>query len=192
MGKMPLQVRLFCTTHSVLVLTPPLQPTFYADFVEQDPTLPTYIAKLERWRRDYERRVERKSGKLSLENHSHYLIEFQYQKFDEIEIPGQYLKASLPASLATSQWLTWPSQRHNEENNAHFVKILRFGSKFEITRARENCPRRITIIGHDGSVHTFVIQVPAARMSRREEKIMQFFRMLDWCAEVLPILVAVD
>jgi len=60
--------------------------------VSNDPNLPKYIKKLEQWRREYERRLDRKPSRNSLENSSHYLIEFQYQKFDEIEVPGQYMK----------------------------------------------------------------------------------------------------
>ena len=30
----------------------------------------------------------------SLDNLSHYLIEFQYTKFDEVEVPGQYTEVN--------------------------------------------------------------------------------------------------
>jgi hypothetical protein len=38
--------------------------------------------------------LNKKANKANLEAVSHWLVEFQYQKFDEIEVPGQYLKVS--------------------------------------------------------------------------------------------------
>lgn len=38
--------------------------------------------------------LNRKAKRANLENVSHWLVEFQYQKFDEIEVPGQYLNVS--------------------------------------------------------------------------------------------------
>lgn len=39
--------------------------------------------------------------------------------------------------------------------------------------------RRITMVGHDGSHHSFAVQVPSPRTARREERIGQFFRLLN-------------
>jgi hypothetical protein len=50
------------------------------------------VNKLQEWRLKYEQNIERKLRKSNLENASHWMIEFQYQKFDDVEIPGQYLK----------------------------------------------------------------------------------------------------
>jgi hypothetical protein len=41
------------------------------------------------------------------------------------------------------------------------------------------------MIGHDASQHSFVIQMPVPRSSRREERIMQLFRMLNWSVKLL-------
>ncbi len=49
-----------------------------------------YIRKLQQWRDKYERFLDARPRVQSLENLSHYLIEFQYTKFDEVEVPGQY------------------------------------------------------------------------------------------------------
>lgn len=67
---------------------------FHREFVECNPTIPTYVHKLQEWRNKYESNIERKVRKSPLENASHWMVEFQYQKFDEIEVPGQYLKVT--------------------------------------------------------------------------------------------------
>lgn len=54
--------------------------------------LRAYVNKLQEWRLTYEKNIEKKLRKSNLENASHWMIEFQYQKFDDVEIPGQYLK----------------------------------------------------------------------------------------------------
>ncbi len=53
-----------------------------------------YIRKLQQWRDKYERILDARPRVQSLDNLSHYLIEFQYTKFDEVEVPGQYTEAS--------------------------------------------------------------------------------------------------
>lgn len=68
----------------------------------------------------------------------------------------------------------------HEDNNSHYVRISQFSNKFDVTRSHGTYFRRLTILGHDGSVHRFAIQVPSVRTSRREERILQLFRMLNW------------
>ncbi|KAH9809005.1 hypothetical protein DFH28DRAFT_1037181 [Melampsora americana] len=139
----------------------PLQPMFHREFIECNLTIPTYVHKLQEWRNKYEVNLDRKFRKSALENASHWMVEFQYQKFDEIEVPGQYIK------------------RYNEDNNNHFVKILRFSTTYGAQKHKDVWHRRITMIGHDASKHTFIIQLPLPRASRREERVMQCFRMLN-------------
>ncbi|KAK4700569.1 transformation/transcription domain-associated protein, partial [Phenoliferia sp. Uapishka_3] len=132
---------------------------FESDFLTSKPTLRDYVERLQAWRDRYESLLNKRAKKSNLEIVSHWLVEFQYQKFDEIEVPGQYLK--------------------HEDNNAHYVRISHFANKFDVTRSHGTYFRRLTILGHDGSVHRFAIQVPSVRTSRREERIMQLFRMLN-------------
>ncbi|KAA1099348.1 hypothetical protein PGT21_004258 [Puccinia graminis f. sp. tritici] len=139
----------------------PMQPHFHRDFVESSLNLRTYVNKLQEWRLKYEKNIERNLRKTNLESASHWMIEFQYQKFDDVEIPGQYLK------------------RFDDDNNAHFVRLVRFSTAYGYHRQKEHWFRRITMIGHDASQHSFVIQMPVPRSSRREERIMQLFRMLN-------------
>ena len=49
----------------------------------------------------------------------------------------------------------------------------------DVVRGHGICYRRITIRGHDDSLHPFAIQYPAARHCRREERIIQLFRILS-------------
>jgi transformation/transcription domain-associated protein len=41
------------------------------------------------------------------------------------------------------------------------------------------CFRRITMIGHNGTPYTFNVQMPAARHCRREERLVQLFRIMN-------------
>ena len=66
-----------------------------------------------------------------------------------------------------------------EDNNRSFVKISYFAPKVEVGRFGGSFTRRLTMVGHDGSNHTFAVQHPLPRGSRREEKMSQFFRMLN-------------
>ena len=66
-----------------------------------------------------------------------------------------------------------------KDSNKEFAKIARFQSKVDVIRSHMSCLRRLTILGEDGSVHPFIVQHPAARHCRREEKIVQFFRILN-------------
>ena len=73
-----------------------LQAQFEKDFLTSQPTLREYLQRLREWRDRYETLLNKKAKRANLESVSHWLVEFQYQKFDEIEVPGQYLKVSRP------------------------------------------------------------------------------------------------
>jgi len=136
-----------------------LKVPFTEDFVKDVPTVRQYVQRLQRWRNKYEHLIDRRAKKSSLELTSHWLVEFQYHKFDDIELPGQYLR--------------------NEDTAQNFVRVSHFQSRFDYVRQGAGPFRRLTIVGHDGSLHPFAIQFPANRASRREERIVQFFRLLN-------------
>lgn len=46
--------------------------------------------RLQKWRDKYEALLDARPRNQPLDLLSHYLTEFQYSKFDEIEVPGQY------------------------------------------------------------------------------------------------------
>ncbi|EST09240.1 PIK-related kinase, FAT [Kalmanozyma brasiliensis GHG001] len=137
----------------------PLKTSFEEDFVKSKPTLRDYVSKLQRWRDRYETSLDRRPSKQHLEHCSHYLVEFQHQKFDEVEVPGQYLKL--------------------EDNNSDFVKIARFMPVFEMVRSSGMCTRRLMILSNKGTTHSFAVQLPSGRYCRREERIFQLLRFFN-------------
>ncbi|PKI83589.1 transcription-associated protein 1 [Malassezia vespertilionis] len=141
----------------------PLKTAFENDFVRSKPTLREYVARLQRWRDRYEESLDKRPKRQHLEHCSHYLVEFQHQKFDEVEIPGQYLRV--------------------EDNNANFVRISRFLPEYGLLRSNGMCNRRVTILSNKGTLYSFTVQLPSARYCRREERIFQLLRLLNTVLE---------
>ncbi|ORY74856.1 FAT domain-domain-containing protein, partial [Protomyces lactucae-debilis] len=141
------------------VLPKNIKSAFEQEFVVEKPNLQQYVAKLRRWRDKFEIILDRRKPTQQLEQVSAYLSEFQYQKFEDVEVPGQYLQ--------------------HRDNNNDFVRIDRFMPQLDVVRGHGICYRRITMRGQDGSLHQFAIQYPAARHCRREERIIQLFRILS-------------
>jgi len=142
------------------VLPGHIRKSFEVEFVAQKPTMYEYIHKLRRWRDKFEQKLDARQQWAPLESYSHNLSEFKFLKFDDsVEVPGQY-------------------QQHKDKNT-DFVRIERFMPTVELVRGNLICHRRLTIRGHDGSLHTFAIQHPAGGKARREEKIVQLFRIFN-------------
>lgn len=141
------------------VLPKHIRKAFEEDIILSKPNLETYISKLNRWKKALEEKLDRTCGPVNLERVCPHLSQFHHQKFEEIEVPGQYLL--------------------NKDNNAHFVKIERFMPVLDLVRGPTACYKRLTIRGQDGSLHPFAVQFPAARHCRREERISQMFRLLN-------------
>lgn len=59
-----------------------------------------FIERLRGWRDRYETVLKRTANLGQLANSSHWLVEFQYQKFDEIEMFGQYHQVSSVLSFS--------------------------------------------------------------------------------------------
>lgn len=79
-----------------------LKDAFHQDFIATKPNLHQYVQHLQIWRNRYEQILDRKPKRHPLENLSHWLVEYKYQTFDEIEVPGQYLKVK---TLQASLWI---------------------------------------------------------------------------------------
>lgn len=118
-----------------------------------------YIHKLRKWRDKFEEKLDRRPHTQSLETYSPHLSEFRFQKFGDVEVPGQYLQ--------------------HRDKSTDFIKIERFLPNVDLIRTVGFSHRRLKIRGHDGSVHSFAIQHPAARHSRREERMLQLFRIFN-------------
>ncbi|KUJ06740.1 uncharacterized protein LY89DRAFT_790380 [Mollisia scopiformis] len=154
--KLPAATEANITRFAETILPAHIRTSFEADFVQKKPTMYEYIHKLRKWRDKFEAKLDRRKTYANLESYSIYLSEFRFQKFDEVEVPGQYLQ--------------------HKDKNQDFVRIERFLPVVDLVRGIGVCHRRLKIRGHDGSVHPFAIQHPAARHCRREERILQLFR----------------
>lgn len=158
-AKLPPATETNITRFAESVLPKHIKSAFENDFVHEKPNLETYVLKLRKWRDRFEAKLDARPNKVNLEALSPHLSEFHYQKFEEIEVPGQYFQL--------------------KDNNLHFIKIDRFMPTVDVVRGFGVCYRRITIRGHDGSMHPFAIQYPAARHCRREERVSQLFKILN-------------
>lgn len=141
------------------LLPPNIRVKFNADFIESKPNFEVYIKRLRFWRNRLENKLDRAPKVESMEAICPNLSNFHHQKFEDIEIPGQYLL--------------------NKDNNTHFIKIGRFMPEVDFVRGTHTSHRRLTIRGHDGSLHSFAVQYPAVRHSRREERMFQLYRLLN-------------
>ncbi|KAI1429490.1 FAT domain-containing protein [Xylaria sp. FL1777] len=144
---------------SQTILPAHIKKSFEADFVTVKPTMYEYIHKLRKWRDKFEAKLDLRNPTAYLESYSRHLSEFRYLKFDDVEIPGQYLQ--------------------HKDKNQDFIRIDRFLPNVDLVRTIGGSHRRLKIRGHDGSIHPFAIQHPAARHCRREERILQLFRHLN-------------
>lgn len=156
-AKLPPITEANITRFAETVLPKQIRSEFEKDLVIGKPNLETYIIKLRKWRDRLEDKLDRRFSEVNLENLCPHLSEFHHQKFEEIEVPGQYL--------------------FNKDNNTHFVKIERFLPTIDLARGTNACYKRLKIRGHDGSLHAFAVQFPTARHCRREESLFQLFRI---------------
>jgi transformation/transcription domain-associated protein len=157
--KLPAATEANITRFAETILPAHIRKSFEADFVTKKPTMNEYIHKLRRWRDKFEEKLDRRSQHTFLENSSPHLSEFRFLKFDEVEVPGQYLL--------------------HKDKNQDFVRIDRFLPDVDLIRGIGVCHRRLKIRGHDGSMQAFAVQHPAARHCRREERILQLFRIFN-------------
>ncbi len=157
--KLPPATEANITRFAETVLPAHIRKSFEADFVTKKPTMYEYIQKLRRWRDRFEEKLDHRPSRQLLEQFSPHLSEFRFLKFDEVEVPGQYLQ--------------------HRDKNQDFIRIDRFLPYVNAVRTIGVCHRRLKIRGHDGSIHPFAVQHPAARHCRREERILQLFRIFN-------------
>ncbi|KAK5116206.1 hypothetical protein LTR62_008532 [Meristemomyces frigidus] len=157
-SKLPSQTEANIIRFAESILPPHIRKNFEADFVAKKPTMFEYIQKLRKWRDKLAERLDRRPTVFHLAETTH-LSGFRFVWFDEVEVPGQYLQ--------------------HRDKNQDFVRIERFLPVVDLVRGVGGCHRRLKIRGHDGSIHPFAIQHPAPRHSRREERILQLFRIFN-------------
>ena len=157
--KLPPATESNITRFAETILPAHIKKSFEVDFVQVKPTMHEYIHKLRGWRNKFEEKLDRRNTHVTLEGYSMHLSEFKYQKFDDVDIPGQYLL--------------------HTDKNQDFVKIERFLPNVDLVRTNAASYRRLRMRGRDGSTHSWAVQHPAARHCRREERILQLFRHLN-------------
>jgi transformation/transcription domain-associated protein len=86
----PARVRILCSLLHVFFSHINEKKDYEEDFLKSKPTQYEYVQRLQQWRDRYEKSLGSRPRIQSLDLLSHYLAEFQYGKFDEIEVPGQY------------------------------------------------------------------------------------------------------
>ena len=132
---------------------------FERDFILSKPTLSQLVERFRSWRDKLEILLDSRPQSHYLEHFTQYLAEFENSKFDDIEVPGQYFQM--------------------KSSNKDFVRIEKFDPIVDIFRGHSGSHRRIFIYGHDGSKNSFIIQHPAAKHCRREERTQLLFRLLN-------------
>lgn len=158
-GSLPTPTRQNLQRFSENLHRSPLRTSFEEDFIKSDISLRECVQRLQQWRDRYETAIDRRPTRYPLEHCSHYLVEFQHLKFDEVEVPGQYLG--------------------HEDNNSDFTKIARFSNTFEVTRSSGSCTRRLSMLSNKGIMCSFSVQLNTPRHCRREERTMQLLRCLN-------------
>ena len=157
-AKLPAQTEANITRFAESVLPAHIRKAFEVDFVTNKPTMLEYINKCRKWRDRLAEKLDRRPQTFHLAEATH-LNGFRFVWFDEVEVPGQYLQ--------------------HKDKNQDFVRIERFMPSVDLVRGVAACHRRLKIRGHDGSIHPFAIQHPSPRHARREERMLQLFRILN-------------
>ncbi len=80
------------TEANLLRFAASMEPIFEDAFINSSPRLSELVARFREWRDNLEVILDSRPQVQYLELFSHYLAEFEYQKFDEVEVPGQYLQ----------------------------------------------------------------------------------------------------
>ncbi|KAI8320067.1 hypothetical protein GQ54DRAFT_9695 [Martensiomyces pterosporus] len=123
----------------------------------------TYITRLYRWQHVLRLAIRKRPSKQMLSHFSPFLVEFEQQKFEDVEVPGQYLKLT--------------------DNNDEFVRIERFMPELSIVLRSSSVSRNLAIRGIDGSISYFAVQQFTSRHNHQEERWVQLFRNLDSAGE---------
>ncbi|KAJ2262807.1 transcription-associated protein 1 [Coemansia sp. RSA 376] len=122
-----------------------------------------YVTKLYQWQQMLRQAIKRRPTKLMLSLFSPFLVEFEQQKFEDVEVPGQYL--------------------HLSDNNDDFVRIERFLPELSIVLRSNGVSRNLAIRGGDGSIVHFAVQNLTSRHHHQEERWVQLYRNLDAAGE---------
>ncbi|OMJ16016.1 Transcription-associated protein 1 [Smittium culicis] len=121
--------------------------------------IPQYIQSISICKKHFSRLISMIPSKALLSRYSPYLVEYEHQKFEEVHVPGQYSQLC--------------------ESNEDFSRIERFLPLMEISIKQFNVNRTISMLTKDGNTLKFSVQHLANRQGKREEQILQMFKILD-------------
>ncbi|KAJ2598607.1 transcription-associated protein 1, partial [Coemansia sp. RSA 1721] len=142
-----------------------IKTRFEQDFGSvRDMDLCEYVTKMYQWQQMLRRAIRgRRPRALMLSMFGPLLVEFEQQKFEDVEVPGQYLRLTDSAD--------------------DFVRIERFIPTLEVVLRSVSVARMLTIRGSDGSIAYFAVQHFTTRHNHQEERWVQLYRNLDAAAE---------
>ncbi|KAJ2158406.1 transcription-associated protein 1 [Coemansia sp. RSA 552] len=141
-----------------------IKTRFEADFGGvREMDLCEYVTKMYQWQQMLRQAIRRRPRTLTLGLFSPFLVEFEQQKFEDVEVPGQYLRLT--------------------DGSDDFVRIERFIPELQIVLRSGGVLRSLAIRGTDGSATHFSVQHLTSRHSHQEERWVQFFRNLDAASE---------
>ncbi|KAJ2724937.1 transcription-associated protein 1 [Coemansia sp. Benny D115] len=122
-----------------------------------------YVTKLYQWQQMLRRAIRRRPRKVMLSLFSPFLVEFEQQKFEDVEVPGQYLRLT--------------------DTSDDFVRIGRFIPDLSIVLRSGIVARTLAVRGSDGSILHFAVQHMGSRHNHQEERWVQLYRNVDMAAE---------
>ncbi|KAJ2250108.1 transcription-associated protein 1 [Coemansia sp. RSA 475] len=141
-----------------------IKTRFEADFGSvRNMDLCEYVTKLYQWQQMLRQAIKQRPRKLMLSLFSPFLVEFEQQKFEDVEVPGQYLRLT--------------------DSSDDFVRIERFIPELRVVLRSNGVLRMLAIRGTDGSIVHFSVQHFTSRYNHQEERWVQFFRNLDAAGE---------
>ncbi|KAI9224204.1 FAT domain-containing protein [Blastocladiella britannica] len=154
----PVGVARMANFTSLMSQSPALSP--FMERFQQDVAPPAdplvRIDRMRIWRDELQREID---SYRSQDHLPRLLIEFDHHRFDTVDIPGQSLQ------LVDSPHM--------------FLKITRFRPEIRRMRRDGDTRRGIEIVANDGTAHSFLIQQPAPRQCRREERVIQLFNYFN-------------
>lgn len=82
-----------------------LQNAFHEEFIAPSLSFPEYIRRLRAWCDKMEYVLDRQPHRHYLGHYSRYLAEFDLEKFDDVDIPGQYLAVSVVSQCRINKFI---------------------------------------------------------------------------------------
>lgn len=141
-----------------------LKEQFVEDFDFSKPgsiKLHKLISKLRKWIKILEAKAKLLPSSFLLEERCRFLSNFS-QATAEVELPGEFL---MPKTTI---------------HNAFYVRIAKFMPRVELVHRHNFSARRLTIRGHNGKLYPYLVINDAwLTESRREERVLQVFRMVN-------------